>query len=180
MLLFAHRGIHDPHISENTLEAFRRALELPIDGIELDVRVSRDGELVVFHDPKLDRLAGDGPSVHHLSVKELKRLTLRGEGHIPTLNEAIHAIPRPILIDIEIKERASVEPLIRKLRMSKALRERVIVSSFLFDALLHVRKELPDIRIISLNRRWPLLRKGTFWNRADRLNAWGIGFPGAI
>ncbi len=180
MLVFAHRGIHDRTIAENTLIAFQRALSYPIDGIELDVRVSRDKRLVVTHDKRLDRMAGDARNVSDLPVSRLRELPLRGQGFIPTLEEVLDMIPASLLVDIEIKERDTIEPLIKILQSDRVLQARVMISSFIFDALLQVRKALPDMRLLSLNRRWPLLQKERMWSRLKTVEPWGVGFPVSI
>lgn len=177
MLIFAHRGLHNRAVSENTLPAFKRALEAGVDGVEFDLRVSRDKKPVVIHDENLDRVAGDARRVRDLTASELRNLELRGSGSIPLLNEVTSSIPN-IIFDIEIKDREALEPLIRKLKTSSSLRKRTIVSSFVFDDLRVIRRALPEIRTLSLSRTWPLpFRRSKFWNRMTQLGVWGVGFP---
>lgn len=178
MLIFAHRGVHDRTTSENTLEAFRRAVETGVDGIEFDLRVSQDGAPVAIHDENLDRVAGDARRVRDLTVHELQNLVLRGRGSIPTLNDITASVPAPMMFDIEIKDRDAVPLLVAKLKTSASLRERVIVSSFVLEDLSRIKEALPDIRTISLNRVWPLLFRGhAFWKRLENANVWAVGFP---
>lgn len=178
MLIFAHRGFSDRWTSENTLEAFGRALQHPVDGIECDVRISRDRAAIICHDKRLDRLAGDGRRVCDLTVAELKELVLRSEGSIPTLNDVTAAIPSPFQIDFEIKDKAAVEPLIAKLKTSASLRERAIVSSFSVEAVKRLKIACPEVRTMILKRTWPLpWRKERFWQQMKTLNVWGVGFP---
>ena len=78
MLIFGHRGMPTRFVQENTLLSFLQAIEAGADGIEFDLRVSKDGELVVGHDKDLSRIAGMPYSMSNLTVKELKSLQLRG------------------------------------------------------------------------------------------------------
>jgi glycerophosphoryl diester phosphodiesterase len=178
MLLFAHRGLADRKTTENTLKAFARAVEAKVDGIEFDIRLSRDGEIVVIHDENLHRVAGDARRVRDLTSHELRDVVLRGDGRIPTLNDVTAAVPSPIQLDIEIKDRDVLEPLIAKLNTSAGLRERVIVSSFVIEDLEHIRASLPSVRSLLLVRSWPLLFRGrAFWKRIAEAGVWGVGFP---
>lgn len=177
MIVLAHRGVHDRRVTENTLLAFQRALAAGVDGVEFDLRISRDNVPILIHDESLDRIAGDSRRVRDLTKNELGNLILRGHGAIPSLNEVTAALPEPFLLDMEIKDREVIEPLIKKLKTSASLRKRTIVSSFVLDDLICVKRELPDIRTVSLNRRWPLLRKEAFWGKLKLAGLWGVGFP---
>jgi glycerophosphoryl diester phosphodiesterase len=94
MLVFSHRGFHES-LPENTLEAFQAAVDLSVDGIETDVRLSADGQAVLFH----DRHAPNGRTVAELSRAELAEAA----GHaIPTLNDILARWP-DLTWNIEIK-----------------------------------------------------------------------------
>ena len=81
---YAHRGLHGDGRAENSLTAFRAAVEAGY-GIELDVRLSGDGELVVFHDDTLIRMCGVEGKTESKTLAELKALTLAGtDEHIPS------------------------------------------------------------------------------------------------
>lgn len=181
MLILSHRGYCDRKTTENTLEGFARAVKTNADGIEFDLRVSRDGELVVIHDENLHRIAGDARRVRDLTADELQGVVLRGAGHIPTLNDITSSIPAPKILDMEIKDSDALPLLIAKLKTSAALRERTVVSSFVLDDLIRIREEVPDVRTISLNRNWPLLFRGkAFWSRLKAADVWAVGFPGNV
>lgn len=178
MLVFAHRGFHGRTRTENTLEAFHEAVDLGADGIELDLRLSKDGELVVVHDTNLHRIAGDSHRVEELTAEELSKIPLRYGGSIVTLNEVTASIHSPIQLDIDVKTPAAIGPLLRKLGTSASLRERVIVSSFQTKLLTQVRDAYPDVRILQLLLRWPLpLRGEKLWSKLRRLRPWGVAFP---
>ncbi|MBU1349232.1 hypothetical protein KJ781_04160 [Patescibacteria group bacterium] len=181
MKVFAHRGLHSRHLGENTLAAFACAIEAGAQGIEFDVRVSRDGVPIAIHDENLSRVAGDARRVRDLMARDLQSVVLRGEGNIPTLNDITAAVPPHIELDIEIKDRDVIEPLITKLSTSAKLRGRSIVSSFVLDDLLAVREGCPDVRTILLNRSWPLpTKRRSYWPRLQEHGLWGLGFRSTI
>jgi glycerophosphoryl diester phosphodiesterase len=91
--VFAHRGAHDEE-RENTLGAFRAALALGVDGVELDVRRTLEGGLVIHHDPTYD-----GGIVAHLHADALP-------AYVPNLAEALEVL-RPVKVNVEIKNRKS-------------------------------------------------------------------------
>ena len=91
---FAHRGLHsrDMSVPENSLEAFRLAAKAGY-GIELDVQLSRDGQVVVFHDDTLDRVCGVHARVDEKSYDELRALGLCGTNNrIPLFSEVLDVI----------------------------------------------------------------------------------------
>lgn len=108
-LVLAHRGASDD-APENTLAAFREAIRQGADGVELDAMVCGSGEVVVCHDPWLDRLAGEHLEVAKTSLEALRRLDVgrrfgaafRGEA-IPLLSEALAAVPRHAVVNVELK-----------------------------------------------------------------------------
>jgi glycerophosphoryl diester phosphodiesterase len=108
---FAHRGLHGNGTPENSLAAFRAAVAGGF-GIELDVQLSGDGEAMVFHDDRLERLTATTGAVADRSAAELGAIRLRGSGEtIPTLAEAIEAIAgAPLLIELKAPNR-HVRPL---------------------------------------------------------------------
>ena len=91
---FAHRGLHsrDKKVPENSLEAFRLAAEAGY-GVELDVQLSRDGQVVVFHDDTLDRVCGVHGRVDEFDYSELKKMSLCGSEYgIPLFTEVLAVI----------------------------------------------------------------------------------------
>lgn len=181
MLVLAHRGVHYRGLSENTLEAFEEGIRQGADGIEFDLRVAKDGELVVVHDANLHRVAGDAHRVGELTAGELAEIPLRQGGKIPTLHDVTSHIHAPALLDIEVKHADALEPLIVKLKTSSALRERTIVSSFNLRVIAGIRREVPDVRALLLLKRWPLpLRGRTLWRKVGAIAPWGIGLPLAL
>ena len=160
MIVIAHRGA-SAVAPENTLAAFREAVRVGADLIELDIRLSRDGEVVVFHDRDLSRTSdGTGP-VEDKTLAELKRLDagshfsedFTGE-RIPTLEEVIQdLLPGRIGLCIELKidkgrEEIRTELVDRALELLERTRfkERVILASFDRDSLRISKACRPEIQ----------------------------------
>ena len=102
---FAHRGLHsrDKAVPENSMAAFRRAARAGY-GVELDVQLSKDGQVVVFHDPTLTRVCGLDKRVDALTLSELRELRLCGTGEqIPLLTEALGVIrgAGPLIVELK-------------------------------------------------------------------------------
>ena len=99
---FAHRGLHGDGAEENTLEAFERACCAGY-GIELDVQLSRDGEVVVFHDDSLRRMTGDARRVDQLDWAQLRALRVGAGGRIPLLSEVLAQVDGRVPLLVELK-----------------------------------------------------------------------------
>lgn len=154
-LIVAHRG-DVRSAPENTMPAFHNALEAGADAIELDVRLTRDGQLVVFHDWSLKRTSnGNGP-VNHYTLKELQSLDVgswfgpafQGE-HPPALDEVFESLPRSYLLNVEMKVIIKGMRLIAQRVAETIARHRrwgsTLVASFNPVALHHLRKMDPRI-----------------------------------
>jgi glycerophosphoryl diester phosphodiesterase len=141
--VIAHRG-NRAHAPENTIESFRQAVAAGAEAIEFDVRVSRDGELIVMHDPTLDRTTDAVGLVDMRTLAQLQELDAgarfstdggwarpyAGRGiRIPTVNEVVDALPSTMPLLIEIKTPNASEPL-RRLIAHRGLEKRVIVAGF--------------------------------------------------
>lgn len=174
-IIWAHRGASG-HAPENTLVAFQKAMAMGADGIECDLRESREGDLVVFHDPTIKRLTGQAGRIVDLTLSELKRLDI-GSWFAPsfagqtvlTASELIDAIPPPFQLNLEIKAASpqKVVDLIQK----KGIADRVIVSSFDHILLKKVRSLHPTLPIGYLVDREPLKK---ILQEARRLEAVSI------
>lgn len=137
-LVIAHRGAWDP-APQNSLAAFERALALGVDGVELDVRRSADGRLVVVHDPRI----GVHP-VGRLSAEQLRARLAPGQA--PELDEVLAALaPHPLLVDVELKEDGYVAETMAIVTRHLAP-ERYVVTSFLDAVLPQVRAAAPEAR----------------------------------
>ena len=108
---YAHRGLHTDSIPENSLAAFKNALDRSY-GIELDVQISSDGEIFVFHDKSVARMCGAKKDLTSMTAEEIKQLRLLGtQEQIPTLNEVLTLIDGRVPLLIEIKYYANNEKL---------------------------------------------------------------------
>jgi len=131
MLIFAHRGASATE-PENTLRSFKKAEEVGVDGIELDVRQSKDGQIVVFHDRTLHRLFGIDKEVSDLTVAELKEISKTRE--IPTLEEVLNNIHSDLNIEIKVR---GIEDKV--LSIIKNFPHKVLISSFYPGVLKKIR-----------------------------------------
>ena len=111
--LFAHRGLHGNGLTENTLEAFDAAC-IGGFGIELDVQLSKDGVLVVFHDDDLKRMTGDDRRVDQVDFAGLRTLALNGGGCIPTFEETLRLVNGRVPLLVELKNGKRNDELCRK------------------------------------------------------------------
>lgn len=143
-LVIAHRGASSA-FTENTEAAFSGARRLGADGIELDIRQCQSGQLVVFHDPDLERLAHRPGIIAKLPLSALREVQVGGD-RILTLDDAIEVIGPDMAIDIEIKSDRLGSASRAALRLAEILARhgedccgRVIVSSFDPSALVVFR-----------------------------------------
>ena len=102
VVAIAHRGEPVGH-RENTLPAFAAAVALGADMVEIDLRRTRDGEIVVLHDQTLERLWGVEASVGDLDLAEVAALG-EGDVRIPTLSAVLDAVPLPLMVDFTRRE----------------------------------------------------------------------------
>jgi len=115
---YAHRGLHGDGLPENSLAAVSAAIGAGL-GIECDVRKSRDGRAIVFHDDELDRLTGHSGTVSASTVGELTAIRLgSSEEHIPTMRDMLGLVAGrvPILFELKTDRSKPVVPLCRAVR----------------------------------------------------------------
>ena len=157
--VIAHRG-DSKNYPENTLPAFLSAVRMGIDVIETDVHLSKDGVLVIWHDPTLERNTDGKGTIESHTYEELlkydagytftkdggKTFPFRGKGiRLCTLDEALKACPdERFNVDLKSKNLAIVDEFIRVIRDNKAER-RVVCASFHYMILKKMRKKAPDI-----------------------------------
>ena len=111
----AHRGLHGNGIIENTLEAFENAIKNNY-AIELDVQLTKDNKIVVFHDNNVKRITGHDLYVKDITLEKLKKLKIKESiSVIPTLDEVLNLINGKVPLLIEIKNEGKVGSLERKL-----------------------------------------------------------------
>lgn len=141
---YAHRGLHGDGIPENSMAAFRRACEAGY-GIELDVHLSLDGEVVVFHDETLVRMTGDDRRLAELTLAELKSLSLAGTDQtIPTLAEVLSLVAGRVPILIELKGETRNTALCEKVAvLMQAYQGTYCFESFNPLLVRKIKKQLP-------------------------------------
>ncbi len=143
---FAHRGLHDKEKAENSISAFAAAVECGY-GIELDVRLSKDGELVVFHDDTLDRMTEVRGRVDSLTAEELSKLHLGGTNDgVPTFREVLRVVDGRIPLLVEIKEDLGKYAVTNKTaEILKEYKGEYIVESFNPLAVAHFHTLMPEV-----------------------------------
>ncbi|ASI99823.1 glycerophosphodiester phosphodiesterase family protein [Thermococcus celer] len=172
VIVLGHRG-YMSHYPENSLLAFRKAIEAGADGIELDVWLTRDGEVVVMHDETIDRTSNMSGKIKEMTLEELKGADIGMGERIPTLEEVFEALPKDALVNVEIKDPDAVERVAEIVASSNP--ERVMVSSFNLDALREYRKQDDTTRMGLLIEREevvPMVPK-----LKEELNLWSINVP---
>ena len=130
-LAFAHRGgAYHPEIEglENTVAAFRHAVQLGYTYLETDVHVTSDGVLLAFHDTVLDRVTDQTGSIAASTYAEVQRALIGGSERVPTLAELFDAFP-DARFNIDIKSERSVEALASFIEERQAW-DRVLIGSF--------------------------------------------------
>lgn len=150
MLKIGHRGARG-HSAENTLNSFQKAIDMNVDGIELDVHLSADGELMVIHDETIDRTTNGKGLVNSFTKAELQNFNIEGDKKIPTLTEVFDLVNRKCFINIELKSFETAEKV--ALLIETYIQDKnweysdFIVSSFNWNALQDLNIRNPKIPI---------------------------------
>ena len=154
-VIFAHRGA-SAYAPENTIAAFELALQQNADAIELDVKLSADGQAIVIHDPKVDRTTGSRGRVKDLSLRELRALDagsffsekFQGE-KIPLLEEVFEAVGKRMFINVELTNynspRDQLVETVCMLIKKCGVQKNVMFSSFFASNLSKARAYLPEV-----------------------------------
>ena len=148
-LVIGHRGARG-HVAENTLASVKKALELGVDGIEIDIFKCASGELVVFHDKTLDKLTDAKGYIESLALDSIQKITVLGREPIPTLDEILDVMNGEVVLNIELKGRRTAVPthelLSRYFNSGKLQPKDVFISSFDWEELrlfYDINKEVP-------------------------------------
>ena len=152
--VWAHRGA-SAYAPENTLEAFLLAAEQGADGVELDVQMTKDRELVVVHDEVIDRVSSGTGFVKDYTLKELKQLSFAKlhpeyqEAKIPTLAEVYEALkPTGLTINVELKTGIlwyeGLEDAVLDLTAGMGMEDRVLYSSFNHYSIRKIKERNPE------------------------------------
>ncbi|MGN0153322.1 MAG: glycerophosphodiester phosphodiesterase [Lachnospiraceae bacterium] len=148
--IFAHRGASG-EAPENTLEAFALAMKQGADGIELDVQLTKDGELVVIHDETIDRVSDGKGFVREYTLKELRKFSFHNHMEayrgvaVPTLQEVLQLVKESTMeINIELKTGIfwyeGIERKTMDIVKEVGMQDRIIYSSFNHYSVQKVRE----------------------------------------
>ena len=176
-LIYGHRGASG-YAPENTLEAFELAAKMGADGVELDVHIAKDGELVVAHDEAVDRVANGTGLICEMTTAELKKLRFNKthpeyeKATIPTLREVFELLkPTGLNINVELKNSRILYPGLEekcvRLADELGMTDRILYSSFNHHSLARIKAIDPKLP-------FGLLYEATMvesWNYAHRLGA---------
>lgn len=156
-LVWAHRGASG-YAPENTLAAFEKAVELGADGVELDIQLTKDDEIVVIHDEKIDRTSDGKGWVKDYTLEELRGFNYNRtkpeyeHADIPTMREVFELLkPTGLFINIEIKTGVffyeKIEEKILALTQEMGMEDRVCYSSFNHYTVKRIHELKPDAEV---------------------------------
>lgn len=146
--LIAHRGLHDGfEIPENSMLAFQKAVEKNY-GIELDITISKDNEIIVFHDDTLNRLCNVNGNIEDFEYSFLKKLKLyETKEHIPLFREVLDLTKNKVPLIIEIKKHKNIGILETKLcELLNNYAGEYYICSFEKDILTWFKKNKPNLK----------------------------------
>ncbi|MGO4929056.1 glycerophosphodiester phosphodiesterase family protein [Fundicoccus sp. Sow4_D5] len=160
--IYAHRG-NKSEFPENSLQAFRSAIELGVDGIECDVHVSADGQAIIIHDETIDRTTTGEGEIINMSLNEIKAFHLLNPDNrlsdekIPTLEEMLEEFDRLAFngeLNIELKtdrhEYEGIEKLVKQTVEAKPRAYRIIYSSFNWKSIERMAELQPKAELALL------------------------------
>ena len=155
--VIAHRGFSEKY-PENTMLAFRKAVELGVDFIELDVHETADGELVVIHDDTVDRTTDGKGRVKEMTYREIRELDAgRWKGaeneKVPSLDEVLGFVAGRTRLLIEIKD-AHPEKIL-KLLLKHRMESGVIMASFAVENIIRTRQTAPSVSTALISAAFP-------------------------
>ena len=156
-LIYAHRGASG-YAPENTLEAFELAAKMGADGVELDVQMTKDGEIVVAHDEGLSRVSNGFGLIHDMTLAQLKKLYFNkthpeyARATIPTLREVYELLkPTGLRVNTELKNLRPIyddfEEKCVKIAYETGMTDRVMYSSFNYKSLARIKQLDPSIQV---------------------------------
>ncbi|WP_291966495.1 glycerophosphodiester phosphodiesterase [Maribacter sp.] len=158
-LVIGHRGAMG-HETENTLPSIQKAMDLGVDMIEIDVFKIKSGEIVVFHDDKLDRLTNAPGNIEEYYIFDLKKVIVDGGHKIPLLQDVLKLIDNKVTLNIELKGAGTADRVnhimnayIEKRNWSA---DNFIISSFNWNELREMRKYNPNVAIAVLTEEDPV------------------------
>jgi glycerophosphoryl diester phosphodiesterase len=143
--IFGHRGAAGL-VFENSLASIKKAIELGVAGIEIDVWRTTDGEIVVFHDAYLDRLTSETGFISEMDAASLKKINLKNGDSIPTLKEVVALVKAhkiPLLVEVKA-ENAFAETL--KILEAELAYADFMIGSFYHQTTMELKKANPELQ----------------------------------
>ncbi|WP_105199425.1 glycerophosphodiester phosphodiesterase [Pseudoalteromonas sp. T1lg10] len=172
MKVFAHRGASGNH-PENTEIAINSALDIGVDGIELDLQSCLD-DYVIIHDSWLDRTTSGQGKVNATAFADIRRVDAGNGQKVPGLQDVIDWVGNKTLLNLELKHTFSLDKLVSTLEhnvdQGRLNRDQLIVSSFDHHQLQWLKQHLPWVKIGALTSSIPL----GYAEFAQRLNAYSL------
>ncbi len=138
MLKIGHRGAR-AYEPENTLSSFRKAIELGANAVELDVRKTKDGKLVVIHNADVNKTTNGEGAVNELTLEQIQKLVTDKDEHIPTLDDVLDSVGKKVKVLVELKE-VGTEKQVLDMIQQKGLTDNVILVSFHEEVLKKIRE----------------------------------------
>ena len=159
-VIFAHRGA-SAHAPENTVEAIQLAEKHGAEGVEVDLKLTRDKRVIVFHDRMVNRTTNGKGSVKDFTLEEIKKLDAGSffsaefsNCKVPTLEEIIESLNEKMILNLELKNYATpgddLPDLVAEIVHGYKIEDRVLFSSFNFRTLSRIKKLCPSSPVATL------------------------------
>ncbi|WP_456400369.1 glycerophosphodiester phosphodiesterase family protein [Mesoaciditoga sp.] len=178
MVILGHRGYSGAY-PENTLLSFQKAIEYKADGIELDVHLSKDGQMVVCHDENMYRTYGKHGWIKDETLDEIKGYESMGQ-KMPTLKEVFEIIPESVIVDVELKTNVirykNLEEDVLGL-INDYNPERVWLSSFNHETLVKIRELDKNVKLGMLFGEEHLKTLKESMNLSLKINVFSYNIP---
>jgi glycerophosphoryl diester phosphodiesterase len=149
--IIAHRGLSGLE-PENTMRSFRRAVDSGANGLEVDIRITRDGVPVIIHDATVKRTSNGRGRVSKMTLKQLRLLDFGNGESIPTLEDVLKEFGAKVFLHLEVKFRVPVAPIVSMVEKMN-LHSDVCISSFSHKLLREVKNLNPHITTAALFRK---------------------------
>jgi len=152
-MVVGHRGAAGLE-PENTLRSVRKAIELGVDQVEIDVRVTKDGHLVIMHDETVDRTTNGHGYVRDLTFDEIRGLDAGKGERVPTLDEVLNLTQGVVKLQVELKVPEALKPSLEVIERRGA-EDDVLIISFIHDLLREAKRLKPNIETGALFSKVP-------------------------
>lgn len=143
VLRIAHRGA-SRYALENTLEAFKKAVELRVDVVEFDVHHTKDRKIIVMHDHNVKRTTDGIGLIRNLSFKRIRKFHESHGEPVPTLQEALDVLKNRCICKIDIKDKSMEEKIVKIIKRNH-IENSVIITSEIFSVLRKIKQLAPKI-----------------------------------